>query len=171
MRARRRKAFVTAVAAAAVAVLATQAGAKSDGVSSRPAATPVGRTVELMEALKTHRYEAACDVYDPVFWAMVGFASRDCAAVLRKTFPSTEPVAYRVEFGGRIGPRMAVVIVSMALGDAALTCAEVWRGTRHCPSAGTYYLELTLSALPVDWRGRKVPAPQTRWYVASVGDV
>jgi hypothetical protein len=124
-----------------------------------------------MEALKAHRYAAACDVYDPVFWELVGFAAHDCERMLRKTFPRRDPVAYKVEFGGTIGPRMAVVIVSMALGDAALTCDVAWQGAQHCSSASTYYVELTKKALFVDWRGRRVAAPESRWYLTSVGGV
>ena len=164
-----RRWLLAAVAAGAVAALVPQAGAEP-----RPApgaATPVERTVELMEALTSHRYSAACDVYDPLFWEMVGFASRDCERVLRKTFPRSQQVAYKLEFGGRIGPRMAVVIVSMALGDAALTCEIAWQGAQHCPRSSAFYLELTQKTLLVDWRGRGVAAPQSRWYLTSVGDV
>jgi hypothetical protein len=89
--------------------------------------------------------------------------------VLRKTFPRSEQVAYRVDFGGGIGPRLAVVIVSMALGGSALACEVAWQGARHCPSASAFYLELTLKTL-VDWRGR-MAAPQSRWYLTSVGGV
>jgi hypothetical protein len=169
MRSTQRRWLVAAVAAGAVAALVPQAGAEP-----RPApgtASPVGRTVELMEALKTHRYEAACDVYDPVFWEMVGFAARDCERMLRKTFPRSDPVAYKVEFGGRVGPRMAVVIVSMALGEAAISCEVAWQGARHCPSSSAFYVELTKKTLLVDWRGRSVAAPQSRWYLTSVGGV
>ncbi len=166
----RRRWLVAAVSAGVAAALATQAGA--DPARATPnTLTPVGRAVELMGALKSHRYNAACDVYDPVFWEMVGFDSRGCAKVLRKTFPSSDPVASRVEFGGRVGPRVAVVIVSMALGDAALLCDKAWQAAQHCPSSSTYYLELTQQTLRVDWRGRRVAAPQSRWYVTSIGGV
>jgi hypothetical protein len=124
-----------------------------------------------MEALKSHRYAAACDVYDPMFWQMVGYRSRDCSSVLRKTFPRAEPVAYRIHFGGRVGPATAVVIASMALGDAARTCDNAWHAARHCADASTYYFELTWKTLSVDWRGLNIGAPQGRWYLSSVGGV
>ena len=91
--------------------------------------------------------------------------------MLRKTFPRSERVAYRVDFGGRIGPRLAVVIASMALGGSALACDVAWQGARHCPSSSAYYVELTRKTLLVDWRGRSVAAPQSRWYLTSVGGV
>jgi hypothetical protein len=158
------------VVAGAVAALATQAGAAPGHLASRTA-TPVERTVELMEALKGHRYRAACSVYDPVFWEMVGFASPSCPEVLAQTFPRRMRVAYRVEFGGTIGPRMAVVIVSMALDDAARLCDGAWASAQHCPSASTYYLELTHKTLAVDWRRQSVAAPRDQWYVSAVGGV
>jgi Tol biopolymer transport system component len=161
---------VAAVVEGPTAALATRATAEvRRPASGKP--TPFERTIELMEALKTHRYSAACDVYDPVFWEMVGFASRDCAKVLRRTFPSGDPVACKIEFGGRIGPRMAVVIFSMALGDTALLCDKAWQGAQSCPRAGAFYLELQQKTPLVDWRGRRVAAPQSRWYVTSIGDV
>jgi hypothetical protein len=164
----RQSRLVAAVATGTLAVLATPAGAEPR--PAQAAATPVERTVELMEALKAHR-NAACDLYDPLFFELVGFAARDCERVLRKTFPRSERVAYRVDFGGRIGPRLAVVIASMALGGSALACEVAWQGARHCPSASAFYLELTLKTLLVDWRGRRMAAPQSPWYLTSVGDV
>jgi hypothetical protein len=124
-----------------------------------------------MNALEAHRYAAACDVYDPVFWEMVGYLSRDCAKVLRETFPRRDPVAYKIVFGGLIGPGTAVVIVSMALGDTALSCHGAWQEARFCPGSSAYYLQLVQKTQLTDWRGRRVADPQSRWYVTSVGDV
>jgi hypothetical protein len=153
---------------AAVAALATTPGAR--GAPAQHTPTALERTVVLMKALKNHRYTAACDVYDPLFWNMVGFPSRNCASVLRKTFPRGEPVAYKIRFGGMVGPSTAVVIASMALGDAARICDNAWHAARQC-AASTYYFQLTKKVLLVDWRGLKVGAPQSRWYVSSIGGV
>jgi hypothetical protein len=169
MRAIGRSWLVAAIMTAVVA-LATAAGTPA-APPMRQTPTALGRTVELMEALKNHHYTAACEVYDPMFWAMVGFASRDCAKVLRKTFPRREPVAYRVHFGGRVGPGTAVVIVSMALGDAARLCDRPWSAGEHCDRGSPLYFELTQKTLTVDWRGRNVGSPQNRWYVSSIGGV
>jgi hypothetical protein len=157
------------VVLAAVATLATTPAVRAAPAQHTP--TALERTVELMEALKGHRYAAACEVYDPLFWMMVGFRSRDCPRVLRETFPRGEPVAYRIHFGGNVGPSTAVVIASMALGDAARFCAPAWTAARHCARGSTYYLELTLKTLPVDWRGKGIRAPHDRWYVSSIGGV
>jgi hypothetical protein len=135
------------------------------------AATPVARAVELMEAFKHHRYGAACAVYDPLYWEKLGYAARDCAGVLRKAFPGNEPVAYRMHLGAVVAPGVAVVIVSMALGDAAGLCDRAWQAGRLCPRGSPYYLELTKRTLAVDWLGRKRRAAQSRWYVSSVGGV
>jgi hypothetical protein len=131
----------------------------------------VARTIELMNALQRYRYGAACEVYDPMFWEMVGFAARDCKRVLRRTFPSGEPVAYRVHFGGMVAPGVAVVIASMALGETARLCQRAWRAHHLCPRASPYYFELTQKTLRVNWRGREVGAPSSRWYVSSIGGV
>jgi hypothetical protein len=170
MKSTRPRSLAAAMVAGAVAALATQAEPAPAHLASRTA-TPVERTVELMEALKRHRYKTACGVYDPVFWEMVGFASPSCPEVLAQTFPRRMRVAYRVEFGGTIGPRMAVVIVSMALDDAARPCDEAWARAQHCPRASTYYLELTRKTLPIDWRRQGVAAPRDQWYVSAVGGV
>jgi hypothetical protein len=170
MRSIRGRSLVAAVTAGAVTALVTQAGAAA-GLPTARTATPIERTVELMEALKGHRYKAACWVYDPLFWEMVGFPSPSCAHVLAQTFPRRMRVAYHVEFGGTIGPRMAVVIVSMALDQAAPLCDEAWARAQYCPSASTYFLELTRKTLDVDWRRRKIARPHDLWYVSAVGGV
>jgi hypothetical protein len=161
---------VRALGATGIVVLATAAAARSSP-PGRHTPTPVERTVELMEALKHHHYAAACEVYDPLFWTMVGYPTHDCAKVLAKTFPRREAVAYRVHFGGRITSGMAVVIASMALGDTARFCGKVWQAGRQCSRGSTYHFGLTMQTLLVDWRGRKVAAPQSRWYVSSIGGV
>jgi hypothetical protein len=166
----RRSRLVGALVAMAIVLLAAATEARS-APPAQHATTPLERTVELMEALEHHRYTAACGVYDPVFWVMVGFAARDCESVLRKTFPRGEPVAYRVHFGGRVGARMAVVIASMTLGASARLCDRAWRAAQQCQQASTFYFELTRKTLLVDWRGRNVDAPQSRWYISSVGGV
>jgi hypothetical protein len=158
-------------AMAAVTALSLALPAATCAGSPSQEATPVARAVELMEALKHHRYGAACAVYDPLYWEMVGYAARDCASVLAKAFPSSEPVAYRVHYGATVAPRTAVVIVSMALADAAPICDRAWQDGLLCPRGSPYYLELTEKTLQVDWQGRKPRPARSRWYISSVGGV
>jgi hypothetical protein len=124
-----------------------------------------------MEAFKRHDYRAACAVYDPAYWEMLGYAARDCARVLKKAFPSREPVAYRVHYGATVAPRTAVVIVSMALGDVAGPCDRAWQTGRLCAHGSPYYLELRERTLIVDSQRRRAQAAESRWYVSSVGGV
>ena len=156
---------------AGAVVLALALAPAAGGTSRSRTATPIARVVELMEAFKHHRYGAACAVYDPAYWETLGYAARDCAGVLRKAFPGREPVAYHVHYGATVAPRTAVVIVSMALGDAAGLCDLTWQARRLCPRGSPFYIELTQKTLVVDWRGRSVRAAPSRWYVSGVGGV
>jgi hypothetical protein len=158
------------IALSAIMTTAAAATPRAKPASTRTAAAgPIARTVALLDALKTHRYARACDVYHPLFWSHTGFAPQRCAAVLAQTFPRSAPVAYRVELGGQVSRRGAIVAVSMVLGEDAPLCSRLWASGHRCPKGSTFRFSLMLDELVFDWRHRKVAHPRERWYVYEVG--